>query len=181
MQKLSKELTKKLIYEAFSKTVYVDKEEDSNQFMVYRVKDDGEKELIRSNMSAEETKKELESFSDIEYSESAAGALDPKLSMGGYDKGADFKAASIQRELVDMGHDLGNTGPNNDGVDGFFGPVTLDAWKEATGQSEAPEDLDKALGALKASKPSQPAGQKLTTEVVRAIIQEEVKTHYGAK
>ena len=149
--------------------------------MVYKIKDDGERELIRSNMSAAEVKKKLESFSDIEYSESAADALDPKLSMGGYDKGADFKAASIQRELIDMGHDLGNTGPNNDGVDGFFGPVTLDAWKEATGQGEAPEDLDKALEALKSSKSSQPVGQKLTAEAVRAIIQEEVRTHHGAK
>jgi hypothetical protein len=32
-----------------------------------------------------------------------------------------------QQALVDHGHDLGTTGPNNDGVDGDFGALTLAA------------------------------------------------------
>lgn len=37
----------------------------------------------------------------------------------------------IQKALVDAGHDLGNYGPNNDGVDGDWGPATQSGLVEA--------------------------------------------------
>jgi len=181
MQKLSKDIVKKLIYEALRKTVYVDKEEDSDQYMIYRFDNEGNKKLIRANMGAEETKKELENFSDIKYSKGASN-LHPGLSMGGYDEGSDFEAASVQRELVDRGYTIGDTGPNKDGVDGFFGPVTLDAWKKATGETEEPISMPEALKILKKSKAMK--GEKvtkITQESIDRIIREEVQAYYGAK
>ena len=56
-----------------------------------------------------------------------------------------------QRKLKGMGHNLGNTGPQGDGVDGQLGPKTIDAlkkYKPSVGAEEAIKELNQPSGGI---------------------------------
>ena len=52
---------------------------------------------------------------------------------------------------MDPSIDLGKTGPNNDGVDGLFGSLTLIAWRKLTNSKSTPANIQQAFDALEAA------------------------------
>lgn len=58
----------------------------------------------------------------------------------------DPKVEKIQKDLVSKGYDLGNYGPNGDGVDGKMGPLTKSAYEKEYGKKLSSEKVTSDFG-----------------------------------
>lgn len=70
--------------------------------------------------------------------ENAAGALGNEKSGRMYYSGSDRTSlvSTLQAMLLELGYSLGDTGPDNDGIDGVFGKMTEDAVKDFQGRNK---------------------------------------------